>query len=43
MSKSSLRIDAGKADSASKLMREIERYLAAVALFRNLGCEPTWR
>jgi hypothetical protein len=27
----------------SKLIREIERYLAAVALYRKLGCEPTWR
>jgi hypothetical protein len=24
------------------LIREIERYLAAVALYRELGCQPTW-
>ena len=27
----------------SPLMVEIERYLAAVECFRNLGCEPHWR
>jgi hypothetical protein len=27
----------------AQLMREIERYLAAVDLFRRLGCEPHWR
>jgi hypothetical protein len=26
-----------------KLIREIERYLAAVSLFRELGCSPAWR
>jgi hypothetical protein len=26
-----------------KLMEEIDRYLAAVELFRSHGCEPTWR
>jgi hypothetical protein len=26
----------------SVLIREIERYLAAVALYRELGCQPTW-
>jgi hypothetical protein len=26
----------------SALIREIERYLAAVALYRELGCQPTW-
>jgi hypothetical protein len=26
-----------------KLIREIERYLAAVSLFRQLGCPPVWR
>jgi hypothetical protein len=26
-----------------KLIREIERYLAAVALFRELGRPPVWR
>lgn len=28
---------------ATTLLKEIERYLAAVALFRALGCEPTWK
>jgi hypothetical protein len=28
---------------AAELLDEIERYLAAVDLFRALGCEPTWR
>ena len=28
---------------SSKLLREIESYLAAVALYRKLGCEPKWR
>jgi hypothetical protein len=27
----------------TKLVEEIDRYLAAVDLFRTLGCEPTWR
>jgi hypothetical protein len=27
----------------AKLMEEIDRYLAAVDLFRAQGCEPTWR
>ena len=27
----------------SCLIREIERYLAAVECFRRLGCEPRWR
>jgi hypothetical protein len=26
-----------------KLMEEVDRYLAAVDLFRSLDCEPTWR
>lgn len=26
----------------SALFREIERYLAAIALYRELGCQPTW-
>jgi hypothetical protein len=26
-----------------ELVREIELYLAAVDLFRRLGCEPRWR
>jgi hypothetical protein len=26
-----------------KLMEEVGRYLAAVDLFRELACEPTWR
>lgn len=26
-----------------KLMKEIERYLRVVELFRRLGCEPTWK
>jgi hypothetical protein len=32
----------GTADIA-KLVEEIDRYLAAVDLFRTLGYEPTWR
>jgi hypothetical protein len=28
--------------TTDQLMKEIERYLAAVALFRELGCQPTW-
>jgi hypothetical protein len=28
--------------TADQLMKEIERYLAAVALFRQLGHEPEW-
>ena len=28
--------------NVEKLIREIERYLAAVALFRELGCPPVW-
>lgn len=28
---------------APKLMEEVDRYLAAVDLFRAAGCEPTWR
>jgi len=28
---------------ATGLLKEIERYLAAVALFRSLGYEPTWK
>jgi len=27
----------------SRLISEIERYLAAVECFRRLGCEPRWR
>jgi hypothetical protein len=27
----------------AKLMEEIDRYLAAIDLFRSQGCEPTWR
>ena len=27
---------------AAELMREIERYLAAVETFRREGCEPRW-
>ena len=27
---------------AAELMREIERYLAAVEVFRREGCEPLW-
>ena len=42
MSRSSIETDAAKADSIRKLMLEIERYLAGVALYRELGCEPTW-
>jgi len=26
-----------------ELMEEIARYLAAVDLFRSVGCEPSWR
>jgi len=29
--------------SLSRLLLEIERYLAAVDCFRRLGCEPHWR
>ena len=29
--------------NADKLMEEVGRYLAAVDLFRELACEPTWR
>ena len=28
--------------TTDQLMKEVERYLAAVALFRQLGCEPEW-
>jgi hypothetical protein len=28
--------------NADQLMKEIERYLAAVAVFRQLGSEPEW-
>ena len=28
---------------AEQLFREIELYLAAVARYRQLECEPTWR
>jgi hypothetical protein len=27
----------------TKLVEEVGRYLAAVDLFRELACEPTWR
>jgi hypothetical protein len=27
----------------AQLIREIERYLSAIDLFRRLGCEPRWR
>jgi hypothetical protein len=27
----------------SELIDEVTRYLAAVELFRSLGCEPHWR
>jgi hypothetical protein len=30
-------------NDTAKLMEEIDRYLAAVDLFRAQGCEPTWR
>ncbi len=29
--------------NTDKLMEEVDRYLAAVDLFRELACEPTWR
>lgn len=29
--------------NVDKLIREIERYLAAVALFRELGYPPVWK
>jgi hypothetical protein len=29
--------------NADKFMEEVGRYLAAVDLFRELACEPTWR
>ena len=28
---------------AEQLFREIELYLAAIARYRQLDCEPTWR
>ena len=30
-------------DNTQKLIEEIDRYLAAVDLFRSECCEPTWR
>jgi hypothetical protein len=27
----------------TQLFREIERYLKAIAFYREQGCEPTWR
>ena len=42
MSSRSFQIESAKAESIRTLMLEIERYLAAVALFRQLGCQPTW-
>ena len=30
-------------DDTQKLIEEIDRYLAAVDLFRSESCEPTWR
>lgn len=30
-------------ESLEQLLTEIERYLGAVALFRELGHEPSWR
>ena len=29
--------------NSEALIHEIERYLAAVAVFRTEGCEPTWQ
>jgi hypothetical protein len=29
--------------TSSQLISEIERYLAAVDVFRSEGCEPQWR
>jgi hypothetical protein len=29
--------------TTDKLMEEVDRYLAAVDLFRELACEPAWR
>ena len=29
--------------NTDKLLEEVGRYLAAVDLFRELACEPTWR
>jgi hypothetical protein len=29
--------------NGSALIREIERYLAAIDAFRAMGCEPRWR
>ena len=34
---------ANKGARTSRLLLEIERYLAAVDCFRRLGCEPHWR
>ena len=30
-------------EDTGKLIEEIDRYLAAIDLFRAVGCEPTWR
>ena len=32
-----------KSDRREALLREIERYLAAVEVFRAVSCEPRWR
>ena len=32
-----------KTDQREALIREIERYLAAVEAYRAVGCEPRWR
>jgi len=32
-----------ESETHSELLDEIERYLAAVEVFRALGCEPAWR
>ena len=45
MSKSTVEIPSrpvSELPQESSLIKEIERYLAAVALFRELGCQPTW-
>ena len=30
-------------DQQTDLIDEVTRYLAAVELFRSVGCEPSWR
>jgi hypothetical protein len=32
-----------KPEHTEDLIEEISRYLAAIELFRSVGCEPSWR